>query len=84
MLGGSIASGDIAEDRQRLVQPHTAWNTLAAGLRVCELDEIAGNIDHAVVFVEHHHAAGAHDGTDLRQGFIIDGRVKHFNGNASA
>ena len=67
-----------------MFNPHSAWNTLAAGLRVRELDEIPGNIDHAVVFVEHHHAAGAHDGANLREGFIIDGRVEHFNGNASA
>ena len=32
-----------------------------------EFDEVAGHIDHTVVFVHDHHAAGTHDGADLRQ-----------------
>ena len=53
------------QDAQRLVQPHAARHALAAGFRVGELDEVAGDVHHAVVFVHHHHAARAHDGAEL-------------------
>ena len=49
-----------------------------------ELDKVAGHIDHAVVFVHDHHAAGAHDGADLRQALVIDRRIEHIDGNAAA
>ena len=49
-----------------------------------EFDEVAGHIDHAVVFVHDHHAAGAHDGADLRQALVVDGRVEHLDGDAAA
>ncbi len=83
-LGGAVAFGDGVEDAERFVEAHAAWDALAAGLRVRELDEVAGDIDHAVVFVEHDHAAGAHDGADLRQGFVVDRSVEHFDGDAAA
>ena len=70
--------------RSALFEPHAAGHALAAGLGVGELDEVAGHIDHAVVFVHHHHAAGAHDGADLRQAFVVDRRIEHLHGNAAA
>ena len=84
VLGGAVALGDGVENAERLVEAHAAGDAFAAGFGVRELDEVAGHVDHAVVFVENHHAAGAHDGADLREGFVVDGRVEHFDGNAAA
>ena len=49
-----------------------------------ELDEVAGDVDHAVVFVHHDHAAGAHDRADLRERLVVDGRVEHVERDAAA
>ena len=78
------ARGDGVEDAQGLVEADAAGDAFAAGLGVRELDEVAGHIDHAVVFVHDHHAAGAHDGADLREAFVIDRGVEHLHGNAAA
>ena len=53
--------------RSDLFKPDPAGNALAARFRMRELDEVARDVDHAVVFVHHHHAARAHDGSELRR-----------------
>src|SRR5262249_28260920 len=40
--------------------------------------------DHAVVFVHDNHAARTHDGAQLRQAFVVDWRVEHLAGDATA
>ncbi len=84
VLLAPLALGDAREDAQRLVQPDAAGHALAAGFRVGEFDEVAGDVDHAVVFVHHHHAARAHDGAELAQRLVIDRRVEHVLRNAAA
>ena len=49
-----------------------------------ELDEVAGDVHHAVVFIHHHHAAGAHDGADLGQGLVVHRGVEHLLRDAAA
>ena len=49
-----------------------------------ELDEVAGHIHHAVVFIHHHDAAGAHDGAELRQGLVVHRGVEHLLRDAAA
>ena len=69
--------GELVEDAEGLVQSHAAGYALAAGLGMGELDEVAGDVHHAVVVVHHHHAAGAHDGAEFRQRLVIHRRVEH-------
>ena len=49
-----------------------------------ELDEEAGDVHHAVVFVQHHHAARSHDGAELRQRLVIHRGIEHFARDAAA
>src|SRR5271157_3460207 len=84
LLAGSAPVGDRIEYAQCLVEAYSAWNALAAGLRVGEFDEVAGHIDHAVVFIHDHHAAGAHDGSDLRQALVINRSIEHLDRDAAA
>ncbi len=76
-------SGDAVQDAQFFVQAHAAGNTFATRFRIRELDEVAGNIDHAVVFVHHDHAARAHDRAELCEALVIDGGIEHFMWNGS-
>lgn len=62
---GALAVGEARQIVQALVEAGAAGNALAAAFRVGEFDEVAGHVDHAVVFVHHHHAAGARDGAEL-------------------
>ena len=82
-LGGAPARERV-QDAQRLVQAHAAGNALAAGFRVGELDEVAGHVHHAVVFIHHHHAARAHDGAELRQRLVIHRGIEHLLRDAAA
>src|ERR1035438_4756622 len=84
VIGDSTPIRDGIEYAERLVEPDPAWDAFAAGLGVGELDEVAGHIDHAVVFIHDHHAAGAHDGTNLRETLVVDRGVEHVDGNATA
>ena len=81
---GALAVGELVQDAQGLVQADAAGDAFAAGFGVGELDEVAGDVHHAVVFVHHHHAAGAHDGAELRQRFVIHRRVEHLLRDAAA
>ena len=80
----TLAFGDARESAQGLVQSHPARRAFAAGFRAGELDEIAGDIDHAVVVVHHHHAARTHDRTEFSQRFEINRRIEHIVRNAAA
>ena len=84
MLRCAAAGGDGVENAQGLVEADAARDAFAAGLGVREFDEVAGDVDHAVVFVHDDHAAGAHDGADLSEAFVIDRGVKHLHRNAAA
>ena len=77
ILLAALALRDARERAQRLVETDAAGRAPAAGFGAGEFDEVAGDVDHAVVFVHHHHAARAHDRAELAQRFVIDGRVQH-------
>ena len=49
-----------------------------------EFDEVAGDVDHAVVVVHHHHAARAHDRAELPQRFDNPPACRTSLRNASA
>ena len=80
----ALAGADAVEDVEHPPGADAAERTLAARLVLGEAEEVAGDIDHAVAVVQHHQAAGAHDRADLGQGFVVDGRVGQFGGNAAA
>ena len=84
ILLAPLALGDAGEDAQRLVQPDPAGRAFAAGFRAGELDEVAGDVDHAIVFVHHHHAARAHDGAELAERFVVDRGFEQVGRDAAA
>ena len=83
-MHGPGALRESIEDPQGFVQTNPARDALAARLGMGELDEVARHIHHAVLFIHDHHAARSHDRAQLRQAFIVDGRIEHLDGNASA
>src|SRR5579872_1830390 len=83
MVCGCGAFGHTVQNAQALVQPDPAGYAFATRLGVSELDEIAGDVDHAIVFIHHDHAAGAHDGSELRQVLVVDCGVEHILRNTS-
>ena len=84
VLLAAFAFGDAREGAQRLVQSDAARRAVAAGFGAGELDEIAGDVDHAVVVVHHHHAARAHDRAEFSQRFVINRRIEHVVRDAAA
>src|ERR1700756_3491976 len=84
MMRSSCPFGDAIQNTHAFIQSDPARNAFSAGLRVGELDEVTGDINHAVVFVHHDHAAGAHDGSELRQIFVVNRSVEHILRNAAA
>ena len=80
----AVPLGEAVQHPQGLVQADAAGDALAAALRVGELDEVAGDVHHAVVFVHHDHAARAHDRAELRERLVVDRRVEHVGGDAAA
>ena len=69
---------------EHLGRAGAAGNALAAGLGHAELDEEAGDVDHAGRVVHDDHAARAHHGADLDQSVIADANIEQFSGKASA
>ena len=84
VLRRARAFGDAVQNAQRFVQSNAAGNALAAGFGVGEFDEVTRHVHHAVVFIHHHHAAGTHDGAQLRQAFVIHRRIEHLLRDAAA
>ena len=84
VLLAAFALGDARQRAQRLVEADPARRALAARLGAGELDEVAGDVDHAIVVVHHHHAARAHDRAELAERFVVDRRVEQFVRDATA
>ncbi len=49
-----------------------------------ELQEIHGHVDHAIVFVQHYHSAGAHYGANLGKRLVVHVDVYHVGRDAAA
>src|SRR5579864_8415978 len=84
MMRSSCPFRDATQDAHAFIQSCAARNAFSAGLGVGEFDEVAGDINHAVVFVYQDHAAVAHDGTELRQIFVVHRGIEHVLRNAAA
>src|SRR5512139_347120 len=54
----------------------SAEGALAAGFLLGKVEEIAGHVHHAGIFVHYHHAAGAHHRSRLSQRIKVDWRVE--------
>ena len=80
----AVAAGDPLEDFEHPHGPFPAGRTLAARLVLGEGHEELGHVDHAVVFVQDDHPAGAHDRAGLGQGVEVDGGVEPLFGDATA
>ncbi len=82
--GAALSLAESFEDPEEDFGADSAEGALAAGFGLSELEEVSGDIDHAIGVVEDDHSAGAHDCAGLGEGFEIDGEVGQFGGDASA
>ena len=82
MVPGAIA--DAGQQGVHLGRAGAAGNAFAAGLGHAELDEEAGDIDHAGGVVHDDHAAGTHHGADLDECVVADADVEQLGGQAAA
>src|SRR5689334_11446252 len=64
--------GDLVQNTQALIKSDTTGNAFSAGFRMRELYEIASHVDHAVVFIHHHHPARSHDGSQCSERFVVN------------
>src|SRR5208337_2949167 len=67
-----------------LGRPGAAGNALAAGFGHAELHEVVRHVHHAGAVVHDDHAAGAHDGTEFPERFIVYGEVEELFRDAAA
>ena len=81
---GAFSRADAGKDVEHLRGTGAAGNAFAAGLGHAELDEEAGDVDHAGGIVHDDHAAGAHHGADFDEGVVADADVEQFSGEATA
>ena len=61
-----------------------AEGAFAARLLLGEIQKIARDVDHAAVFVHHHHSAGAHHRAGPGQGVEIHRRIEKIGGQAAS
>jgi hypothetical protein len=80
----ALAVDDALQNLQHAPRADAARRALAAALVHGEIQEEAGDIHHAVVFVHHDHAAGTHHGADLGQRIVFDGYVQKLRRDAAA
>ena len=80
----ALTVADALHDLEHPLGADAARRALAAALFLRELEEEAGDVDHAGVLVHDDDAAGAHDGAELLQGGVVDGHVEVLLGDAAA
>jgi len=80
--GAAVA--DPLQDAQHLGSADAAGDAFAATLVAAEVHEEPGNVYHAALVVHDDEPAGAHDGAQRRQVFVVDGGVEVIGGNAAA
>ncbi len=84
-VGGlSRASAKPFEQLEHTFGPDAAERTLAAGFVLGERHEVACHLDHAVGLVKDDQTARSHHGTGLHESLVIDRRIGHPFGNATA
>ena len=76
VIRSRISSIRLVPSRQGVHLPHDS----SCGERHEEL----GDVDHAVVFVQHDHAAAAHDRAGLGQGVVVDPQIDALGRDAAA
>ena len=69
------ALGDGLQHFHEAQSPFPARGAFAAGLIPGEVQEILGDVHHAILFVHDDHAAGTHDGAQGRQGVVVHRRI---------
>jgi hypothetical protein len=80
----SLAFADIMQDFIHPVNPFPARNTLTAGFKFEEIDEIPRYIDHAGAFIHDNHTTRTHHGAGFPQRIKIHGNIYETCGQASA
>src|SRR5690606_1474036 len=80
VLHFALAFHNALQNLQHALGADTAGGTLAAAFIHGKVQEVAGDVHHAVVFIQHDHTAGAHHGADGYQRVILDGDVQVFGG----
>ena len=75
---------DAVEDFQHPLCAHAAGNALAARFLADELDEVAGDVDHATGFVHDDQPARAHDRAEFGERLVVQADVEVMLGDAAA
>ena len=78
------ALGDGLQHFLEAQGPFPAGGAFAAGLVPGEVQEVLGDVHHAILFIHDDHAAGTHDGAQGRQGVIVHRGVQELLGDAAA
>src|SRR5450759_1051916 len=80
----TFAVYDVGQDRMHLEHALATGHALAARFELGEIQEIAGHVHHAGVFVHHDHAARPHHGASRVQAFIVQRQVQQAFGETTA
>ena len=78
------AGRDLVQELVHLPGADAAGRALAAGLALGKGEEVLGHVHHAVVLVQDHHAAGAHDRAHAGQGIEVHRHVEELGRDAAA
>ena len=78
------ALADAVEDFQHPLGADAAGHALAARFLLDELEEEAGDVDHAAILVHDDQAAGAHDRAELGERLVVERHVEVLLGDAAA
>jgi hypothetical protein len=71
----SFSITDVMQDFIHPVNPFPAGNTLTAGFKFEEIDEIPRDIDHTGRFIHDNHTTGTHHGAGFPQRIKIHGNI---------
>ncbi|VTR63828.1 hypothetical protein DESC_100024 [Desulfosarcina cetonica] len=82
--GPALVLAQPVHDFEHLPHAFPAGHAFAAGFLAQKVQEGAGHLHHAGVFVQNQHAAGPHGGAETGEGVKIQGRVQEVLGNAAA
>src|ERR1044071_5044079 len=79
----ALSGTESIKNIKHAARADSAKGAFAAGLVLCELEEIPGDVHHACGIVQHDQATRPHDRTDLAKGFVIHWGIGKTRRNAT-
>lgn len=79
-----VALSQVSDHGVEALEAFPAESAFAARFAAGEIQEIGGDVNHAVAFVKHNQTAGAHHRAVGGEGFIVDRQVEQSRGQAAA